>query len=326
MRSRRRYACSLILVALAAGALGVSRSRAADTDLVALQLAAPSIDASILITRQDGTQSRCPSSGRCILRMERYSTVTLGAENGTVSRFQSWTQGCGAQDPMNPTCVVQVNSDVVWVLARFSPLRLWYPSFGPGRISVQPESGQSGQPCVNQGPSCQDIANGQIVRLQAEVDGWAVTAGYRFSGWSGLCERVRTAVCRIRMTNNQIVGAGFEKPRETNCGDDLEPGLGQSCDPVKGSNVFTIRVQGKGAVVAPKTGALPGMNCETTSPAGKSCSLRRYREEYVDLRAIAKYGLRFRGWGGGRCGGTGKCHFYNKRYDSGPRVVTAYFR
>ena len=122
------------------------------------------------------------------------------------------------------------------------------------------------------------------------------------------------------MTNNRIVGAGFELPPlpAPKCEPD------QACTPVGGAVEYTVKVQGKGAVVAPKTGSLTGKTCETSRSTGVSCSLLRYKETDVRLTAIAKYGGQFRGWGGD-CGGTGKCSFYSKRYDS-RREITATFR
>jgi hypothetical protein len=206
MKHRRRFARALILIAAAVGALGTPGAQAT-ADLVELHLYAPSIDGSVWFVRGDGARWRlpCPNSGqpshgRCLVRVERGTTVILTPQDGAISKFQRWEQPCSG----TVTCTVQVNEAVVNVTGRFSPLRLWYPSFGHGRITLHPESGQPGRWC---GSECLDFANGEKVTLWVDA-----SKGYKFTGWSGVCAPVpRFHACRILMTNNRMVGASFEK-------------------------------------------------------------------------------------------------------------------
>jgi hypothetical protein len=141
-----------------------------------------------------------------------------------------------------------------------------------------------------------------------------------FSAWSGVCANVpRTYGCRITMTDNKIVAGTFEEIPQDDCGPD------QSCDPVGGSQITTIKVKGKGTVVAPRTGSLSGKTCASYRDAGTSCEVRRFLEKFVDLKAIKTSGGKFRGWGGPWCSGTGTCHFFNRSHTSKQRVVIAYF-
>jgi Divergent InlB B-repeat domain len=313
-----RFAGALILVALVAGTVSMSSSRAAAPDVVVVRLNAPSIDASVRMTRPDGSGGTCPSAGRCTIGVYRGSTLTLTARDGIVSKFQGWTQGCGANGPPNPICTIQVNDDVVQVAARFSPLRLWYPSLnaGAGQINVETRSGQPGQPC---GPECLDLPNGEVVTVRPQV----LLSGYAFTGWTGVCKGVgSTHGCIIAMTDNKVVGGGFE-PIPANC----DPSPDQSCDPVGPSTTFTLQVKGKGVVIAAPMGSLDALDCQSVLRIGKSCRFDRLLEHWVDLKAIAKFGGRFLGWSGlCRKAGRSPCHFKNKpTLTQARRSITASF-
>jgi hypothetical protein len=197
-----------------------------------------------------------------------------------------------------------VNDDRVDVIARFSPLRLWYPKFGRGSISV--DSRDPGRGC---GSECRDFANGEIVTVRA-----VPARGYKFSGWSGDCASVRSRGCYFPMTKNRIVGATFEKiPPPANCPPD------SSCDPVKQSQSFRVVINGQGTVAVGKMGYW-GPDLVQTSR-----TLKRTAKEFVELKATsARAGGSFV-WGG-RCRGSLTCRFFNWKNPSGDPVISVTFR
>jgi hypothetical protein len=117
MKHHRRFAHALILIIFVAGVIGLSGAQATSTDLVELHIYAPSIDGSVWFARGDGARWRspCPNSGqpshgRCLVRVERGTTVILTPQDGAISKFQRWEQPCNVT---GTTCTVQVNEDVV---------------------------------------------------------------------------------------------------------------------------------------------------------------------------------------------------------------------
>jgi hypothetical protein len=308
MKHRRRFVQGLILIIALAGAVGTSGSRAASADFVELHLTATSIDASVWFARGDGARWRspCPNSGqpshgRCFLRVERGTTVILTPQDGAISKFQRWEGACnGTGTP----CTVQVNDDRVDVIARFSPLRLWYPKFGQGSISV--ESRNPGQGC---GFECRDFANGEIVTVRA-----VPSPGYKFSGWSGDCASVRSRGCYFPMTKNRIVGATFQKiPPPDDCPPD------RSCDPVKASQAFRIVINGQGTVAVGKMDYWGPDFCQT------SCTLKRTKGQTVEVKARSARAGGSLTWGG-RCRGSSTCRFPNRKDLRGDPVISVTFR
>jgi hypothetical protein len=311
MKPRRRFVHTLILIVAVVGALGGSASRAANADLVELHLYAPSIDASVWFARGDGARwpSPCPNSGqpshgRCLVRVERGTTVILTAQDGAISKFQRWEQPCNGTDT---TCTVQVNDDVVNVTGRFSPLRLWYPKFGRGSISVESRSGDPGRGC---GLECRDFANGEIVTVRARP-----SAGYKFTGWGGDCARVRSRGCYFPMTKNRMVGATFEKiPPPDNCPPN------QSCDPVKVAQSFRIVINGRGTVMVGKIDAWGPDFCRI------SCTLERTRRATVEIKAQSERAGGSQVWGGRCRGSSSTCRFPNKKDLGGDPIISVAFR
>src|SRR5687768_1735910 len=79
-------------------------------------------------------------------------------------------------------------------------LRLWLPSFGRGHTTVE-----SGRTIARCGPGCYEIPNGEVITIRAVPD-----PGYRFTGWGGKCQTVRTTGCWFHMWSNYTAGATFE--------------------------------------------------------------------------------------------------------------------
>jgi hypothetical protein len=293
MKRRRRFVHTLILIVAVVGALGGSESRAADPELVMLRLYAPSIDASVWFARGDGARwtRPCPSSGSCFVRVERGTTVILTPQDGAISKFQRWEQPCNVT---GTTCTVQVNDDVN-VTGRFSPLRLWYPKFGQGSIRV--ESRDPGREC---GFECRDFANGEIVTV------WAVPSpGYKFTGWSGDCARVRSRGCFFPMTKNRIVGASFEK-KPPPCPPDKD------CSPLKKGQPFHVVIDGEGTVMVGKMDVWGPDVCKDDCPLTRPESQKANEKVEVKARSARAGGSYV--WSGGWCSGSNStCRFRNHR-------------
>jgi hypothetical protein len=186
-------------------------------------------------------------------------------------------------------------------------LRLWLPSFGRGHSIV--EAGRTIGSC---GAGCYEIPNGEVVTIRAVPD-----PGYRFTGWGGKCQSVRSTGCWFHMWNNYTAGTTFEPdPSAPNA----QPGI--SRDPVTPVLDFVLQISGKGTVAVQGTGlAFPTYVCKTTYP----CRVTRFIKRDVQLVAINTSSSQFRGWGG-RCRGAQLwCTFKNDfGRDGAPRVV-AYF-
>jgi Divergent InlB B-repeat domain len=312
MKRHRRFAHALMLIIFVAGVIGLSGAQATSTDLVELHVSAPSIDGSVWFARGDGARWRlpCPNSGRpshgrCLVRVERGTTVILTPQDGAISKFQRWEQPCNVT---GTTCTVQVNEDVVQVTGRFSPLRLWFPSLGPGRITVlRTESGQPGRPC---GPECLDFTNGEKVTLWVKVAG-----GDRFTGWSGACASVpRKYACRIPMTTNRMVAASFEPPPPP----PPPPGESPVTVPQKFSILFTA---GRGTVVAGKMGNYGPDSCSI------QCVLWRTKGKWVELKARSDNPGGSVTWGGPPgCRGNGTCQFKNRAVGGKAPTILVSFR
>jgi hypothetical protein len=182
-------------------------------------------------------------------------------------------------------------------------LRMWLPSFGRGYATVE-----SGRVMARCGPGCYEIPNGEVITIRAVAD-----PGYRFTGWGGKCETVRTTGCWFHMWNNYTAGATFVP-------DPTSPSAppGTSRDPVTPVLDFILQISGKGTVAVQGHGfSFPTYVCKTTYP----CRVTRYIKRDVQLVAIGTSSP-FRGWGG-RCRGTQpSCTFKNDfGRDGAPRVM-----
>ena len=303
----------LVLAATAAGvalclSTVISGSQAASADQVSLAVSTRSIDGALLFSTPTGWSWRCVASGSrlCSVTTARGQVITVTAENGAASSFYAWDGAC-AGNGSQPACTLQMN-DSQAATARFSPLRLWLPAFGRGYISVEryPDGARlQGRSC---GFECVDFANGESLRLRA-----VPSSGWHLSAWGGSCEGVSAKNnCKITALDaNRVVSATFEAdtpPRPTTCPEN------SSCDPVDDGAKFSVRIQGAGSVVAPKMRSFGQLTCETYQSGGRVCSdFWRPLNEWIELKAAARYGGKFLGWSGA-CSGTGPCRFWNGRH------------
>jgi len=294
----------------------VSGSQAAAADRVSLVVDTRSIDGAVVFSDAATNWSwRCFVSGarRCSVTTDRGRVIGLSAENGSASSFLSWGGACAASGTQ-PTCTLQINSDVVVATAAFTPLRLWLPTFGHGYIATQRPDGTpvQGRPCGN---ACVDFANGDQVRLHAVSSG-----GAHRSAWGGWCEGISaTHDCLVTMTSNVVVSATFEDDSPaSSCPPD------SSCGQVTVSSRFTVKVIGKGIVVAQEVAGYLGNTCRASQDSGRMCGFSGPARDYMNLFAIPVYGGRFLGWSG-PCSGNAGCRFFNGPHPDGPPTIYARF-
>jgi hypothetical protein len=291
--------------------LGLSGSRAATLDRVQLRVQAPSIDGSLQFASSSGWTWSC-TSPVCTVNTSRGNTLTVTAISGGASSFQWWGGACAASGTQ-PTCTIQVNDDLVNATARFSRLRLWLPTFGPGTVSVS--SPQGGAPPAGRscGSGCVDYGTGEPLLLRGSPD-----AGYEPTAWGGACAGIpANHGCLLTLSHNTVVSMTFERIPPKDCASN------SSCDGVTPTTTFSVRVNGTGTVTAPKQGINPLVTCSSSGTTGQRCSLDRAVDRTVSVTAS---GVRFRYWGG-RCAGVRStiCKFTNKSYQGDAAVITAVF-
>jgi len=289
-----------ILVAAASG-FAVSGSEAAGGDPARLHVAAPSIDGQLTFASTSGWSWTCPRGARsCSVNTYTGRTITITAQSGSASPFQSWGGAC-AGFGTQPVCTVQVTGDTE-VTARFARLRVWMPTFGYGSVEWGPAT-SGGAPLVGRscGGGCVDLPTGSAVRFHARpADG-----AHRLSAWGGDCARFRSASdCVLTLNDNVTVGASFELiPPPSDC----KPG--QSCDPVDPAMRYRILVKGNGLVYTPQMKTIAGQTCKSYTSNGSSCEVDRPIQKTVYFVASP---VGFQGWGGA-CLSQGRiCKIYTK--------------
>jgi hypothetical protein len=145
-------------------------------------------------------------------------------------------------------------------------------TIGGGTVTSTP----SGISC---GSDCWEIyANATQVTLEAQAD-----PGRAFTGWGGACSG--TGSCVLSMTEDRDVTATFQ-----------EPGPSPSPSP---NPELSVQLAGSGSGGRVSSDPL-GISCPT------DCSEQYEPDTTVTLRARARKGTRFAGWGGA-CSGTGMC-------------------
>jgi Divergent InlB B-repeat domain len=276
---------ALLVIAVACLALVLGGSHALGAGTVDVRITAPSIDGALVFS--DGSWSwRCVIP-TCTVHTYPGRTLTVIAQSGAASAFQSWSGACSGTQA---GCSIAVGDSPVFASARFSRQRLWLPTFGAGTISVS----TPGWSCGN---GCADYTTGQQVVLRTtSAQGWRLTA------WGGDCAGVRTDHgCIVTMNRNLVVSATFE-PLPS---DDCPPGA--DCSPVTTVKTFTVHISGQGAVIVPRINDLRGLSCRAYASA--QCSFDRPYEHWISVTAV---GVHFLGWNDARCRGQGPvCRFYN---------------
>jgi hypothetical protein len=208
----------------------------------------------------------CPT--RCRAAYARGSRVTLVAQARAGSTFTGWsTAGCGTR----PACMVDVRGPTS---ARASFAR----AAAPVQVAVSP-SGDGRGTVTSKPPGivCGSRCKASFKRGSAVVLTATASAGSTFAGWSGACSG--TAPCRLTASNDDAVGARFERTPST--------------------NTLTVvpRGDGSGRVISKPSGIDCGATCTASFPPGA----------HVVLEAQPLQGSVFAGWSGGGCSGTDQC-------------------
>lgn len=291
---RVRAMCSKRLVAVAAGALVALGFPAASTPLqnaepqVVIELATAGPGTLTISPAPNAPTAECKTNaqipeGECIHTFESATRVTLEAVPDSGHFFAGWSDfGCRNS---STRCTLNLTPGTRYVSARFGPvtLRLFVNESPPddcpaclhpfGLISV---TSQPSKPCsLDNGDECQ-FPRGTIVTLRREF----AAPGFF---WIGACQgnqggKLDADVCRIRLTSNEAVGAGYREISE------IPPPLGSGIAVVVGGS-------GRGRV----TGAV--INGTQTMDCGNRCVISGLiRYDYVRLTAAALRGSHFYRW------------------------------
>jgi hypothetical protein len=186
---------ALALLLLAVG--GVAGAMITDSDRDSLSVAVEGRG----VVRAASAGIRCPD--RCDAELDRGAEVTLTARARRGSTFEGWSGG-GCEG--NGACELTVRGAVA-VTARFVEVQagdfpLTVTLEGGGRVTSRPAGIDCGDRCDAA------FAEGSTVELLQEADEGSV-----FTGWGGACSG--TEGCRVTMTQDRTVAAGFEPTEPT---------------------------------------------------------------------------------------------------------------
>ena len=229
-----------------------------------------------------GSQASC--SANCVNAYDSNTVVTLTAAAGEGSVFSGWAGDCSgtAACTLTMSQARRVTASFTMAPGDTRALSLTKQGSGQGTVTFSPAGSQASctESCVSA------FALNTLVTLQATA-----REGSVFKGWGGSCRGIH--VCRVRMSASRSVTAIFNTV------------------PV---HTLSYRMEGTG------TGTVSFTHRDAQESCTGNCTRRFTDRSQVTLRAAARAGSRFRGWGGA-CRGTGTCTL-NLR---APATVTARF-
>lgn len=282
---RTRHLAATVAGALLVLALPASAPSSRLDDEITIELTTSGPGTLTITPAQDAPQASCKTiaqqpdfnSDACVHQFAEATRVTLEAVPDNGRTFAGWSDF--ACRKTSRRCTLNLTPGTRYVSAQFSPVRLQLyigqrdpPGDQPyGRISIKPKPSK---PCApSDFPQC-EYPLGATVELTREF----AAPGYF---WIGACEgnregRLDANVCRLRLTSDEAIGAGFREAGE------IPPPLGSG---------IVVVVSGRGKVTGTVVRGTQTLDC------GTSClisGLTRY--DYVKLKATAQRGSHFSRW------------------------------
>jgi sugar lactone lactonase YvrE len=202
----------------------------------------------------------------CSASFQNGTSVTLTATAADGFRFSGWGGACTGTGKCVLTMDAAKDASATFVDSQApATVSLTVSKSGNGTVTSTPVG-------INCGTACSaSFDTGTSVTLSA-----APAAGYKFSGWGGVCSG--TGPCVVTMDSAKSASATFV--------DSQSP------------NNFTLNISKSGAGIVTSTPA--GIDC------GSTCSASFASGGSVTLTATPADGYIFNGWSGA-CNGTGQC-------------------
>jgi hypothetical protein len=138
----------------------------------------------------------CPSA--CAVLYDAGALVRLVARPAPGARFVAWSGACTGRDACTVTMDAAKSVEAVFGANEF---RLTLSVIGSGRVSAPALGLACARRCAAVG------AADSVVRVRA-----LATKGWRFLRWTGACRGRGT--CSVRLSQNQAVGAAFQRVRK----------------------------------------------------------------------------------------------------------------